>query len=73
MANKNIEVITIPIAVLILSIIASAIFYLLSFVFTLLTKSNYNLGLPYFFKSIIVLFLIILAININHKSRKQNE
>jgi hypothetical protein len=73
MANKNLEIITIPIAVLILSIIASAIFYLLSFVFTLLIKSNYNLGLAYFFKSIIVIFLIILAININHKSRKQNE
>lgn len=67
MADKNLKIITIPIAALILSIIASAILYLFLSVVVMVTSSNYNLGWPLFLKTTVVCYVIILSVNIYEK------
>ena len=61
MSDKNNDIVIIPIAVLVVSLIASGILYLLSLAIITLIKSNYSLGWSFFFKTTVVFFVIIFA------------
>jgi hypothetical protein len=67
--NKKIEIITIPIAAILLAGFSACVWYVLTIVFLRLYNGSDFLfpKLSYFLKTIIIAFIIILAENIRHK------
>ncbi len=67
--NRKIEIITIPIAAIVLAIVSACVWYVLTVIFLrLYSGSDFSFPtLSYFPKTAIIAFIIILAENIRHK------
>ena len=67
--NRKIEIITIPIAAILLAVVSACVWYVLTIIFLRLYNGSDFLfpTLSYFLKTTIIAFIIILAENIRHK------
>jgi hypothetical protein len=67
--NRKIEIITIPIAAILLAIVSACVWYVLTLIFLrLYIGADFSFPtLSYFLKTTIIAFIIILAENIRHK------
>lgn len=71
MSDNNFHIVTIPIAVIILSLVASAIWYLLSLGIIWLMDSEYFIGWSYFSKTSVIFFVTIFGTYIYEKLIKK--
>jgi len=72
MSDNNFHIVTIPLAVIILSLVAFKIWYLLSLGIIKLMQSDYFLGWSYFFETRVIFIVFIFGAYIYKKKLKRH-